>query len=236
MDQNTGVTESTGDIKNTEMIFRRNGDGTVSLRGTFMWHCEEVPIIGIKKGIGKPRSIVAPTVNRAWDAYASQDYFGVGGTRLSKIYDPVAEEEEEERARHGPYSWIRPAYPPDGIPDYIEERPTWAWDVAGEWVVESAPLRTELGIPATADLTISVRFANNPHVGPHSRRLYSTFRFGDVLEAVCGSLLYYPLRASFPTLWLISRMIRIWTTGSGLVRNQRAFRCGKCDIELWIIG
>ena len=173
VDKNTGVTESTSDIKNTEMIFGRNGDGTISFRGSFMWDCEEVPIIGIKKGIGKPRSIVAPTVNRAWDAYASRVFFGVGGTRLSEVYDPVAEEEEEERARNAPYSWVRPVYPPGGIPDYIEERPKWAWDVAGEWVVESAPLRTELGIPATADLTISVRFANSPHVGPHSRRLYS---------------------------------------------------------------
>ncbi|KAL2070535.1 hypothetical protein VTL71DRAFT_13561 [Oculimacula yallundae] len=179
---NRGITEPAGDDQNASMTFGRSADGTLSLRGTFMWGGEEIPIIGFRKGPGKPRSITDPTIARIWLAYEPPCYFGGRDcTFLSEMYDPVAEAKEEEWEKNEG-SAMRPRYPPGGIPDYIEPLPAWAWDVTGEWAVDSPSLRTNLGIPAYANMSISIRLANSPHVGPQSRRLYAHFRFGDAME------------------------------------------------------
>ncbi|KAH7355170.1 hypothetical protein BKA65DRAFT_475628 [Rhexocercosporidium sp. MPI-PUGE-AT-0058] len=199
MDTNHGIADSTGDIQSTTMTFNQSGDGdgTVSLTGTFMWDEEEVPVTGLRTGPGKPRSVTAPIVTRVWDGYMPRSYLGRGCTRLSDIYDPQAEEEAEreelERSRTDPnYYLARPRYPPGGIPDYIEERPSWAWDVTGEWTVESPALRTELNIEDEAHMSISLRMANSPLAGQRKRQMYAGFRFA----ALEGCMRFAPVPAS----------------------------------------
>jgi hypothetical protein len=60
---------------------------------------------------------------------------------------------------------------------FIEEKPDWAWDVAGTWRIESPQLAKHLGRDATTPFKITIFVTNNPNHTNIGRQIWAEFNF-----------------------------------------------------------